>query len=155
MRRPRRTTLDPSMLDGGSIGVQTASFDRYFHTGEADETLTIIVQAFVDKLEEPVKTSLQMCVMQGISYAEAAKTISAWRGKKTDPKTVWKWAQKGKRQVASLLQNATWASEVSKIPRFQDEQDEGQGHSEGDVGRQAPDLPWIHGATFTEPVDST
>lgn len=153
MRRPRQTTLDPALLDGGLIGSQTASIDKYFESGEADDVLTIVVQNFVDKLNEPRKTAVKMCIMQGISYAEAAETISVLRGIQTDPKTVWRWAQQGVQSVGRMLQAAKWTSEVTKVPRWDDEQDESEGYGEGDLGGQEVDFPWVPRSEVTEPVD--
>ena len=117
MRRPRTATIDAAWFDTGAIGRQTASLDNYFQTGTVDPTLRIVIDAFVTQLGQPQRTAVEMCLMQGLSYAEAARTISIERGKRTDPKTVWRWARQGADAMRRMLTSAAWTSEMSKVPR--------------------------------------
>lgn len=117
MRRPKPTTIDAAWFETGAIARQTASLDRYFRTGEVDETLRIIIDAFVQQLAEPQRSAVEMCLMQGMTYAEAAGVMGAQRGRRTDPKTVWRWARQGAHQLRSMLVAARWTSEMTKVPR--------------------------------------
>ena len=118
MRRPARTTLDPAALESGSIGAQTATEDTYFDGG-VEPTLRIVVTHFLERLEEPQKTAVEMCIMKRMTYKEAAEWFTAERGRTTDPKTVWRWAQQGVQQLARMFERAKWATAIE--PRILDE----------------------------------
>ena len=118
MRRPARTTLDPAALESGDIGRQTAVTDRYFD-GDVEPTLRIVVGHFLERLPEPQKTAVEMCIMKRMTYKEAAEWFSAERGRVTDPKTVWRWAQQGVEQLAKMFERAKWATAIE--PRILDE----------------------------------
>ena len=122
MRRPRRTTLDPAALESGDIGRQTAVEDTYFDGG-VEPTLRIVMHHFLEKLQEPQKTAVEMCIMKRMTYKEAAEWFTAERGKTTDPKTVWRWAQQGVAQLATMFENAKWTHGID--PRIPDGQAEG------------------------------
>lgn len=126
MRRPRRTTLDPAALESGQIGSQTATEDRYFDGG-VEPTLRIVVQNFVARLDEPQRTAVEMCIMKRVTYKEAAEWFTLERGKTTDPKTVWRWAQQGLAKLAIMFDNAKWASAIE--PRIVRGKAEGEGDS--------------------------
>jgi hypothetical protein len=131
--------------------LQTADYDDYFYR-DRDEVLVLVVRSFVERLEEPVRTAVQMCLMQGLPYSEAAATISVMRGRDTDPKTVWRWARQGAERLRRMFAAADWVSEITGIPRSDDEPDEGEGHGPRDVGGEEADLPWFLGPALTEPV---
>ncbi len=118
MRRPRRTTLDPAALESGDIGSQTAVYDTYFD-GDVEPTLRIVVQHFLDRLEEPQKSAVEMCIMKRVTYKEAAEWFTIERGRNTDPKTVWRWAQQGLTLLAIMFENARWTTAIE--PRIIDE----------------------------------
>ena len=118
MRRPRRTTLDPAALESGDIGWQTAVEDNYFDSG-VEPTLRIVVHHFLERLDEPQKTAVEMCIMKRMTYKEAAEWFTAERGRPTDPKTVWRWAQQGVERLAIMFENAKWATAIE--PRILDE----------------------------------
>lgn len=115
MSRSPEVLLDPEYLASGSIGAQTASEDEYFRTGN-EPTLRIVVDYMLQQLEEPQRTAVQMCIMERISYAQAAQWFSSERGKKTDPKTVWRWAQQGVEQLARMFEKAGWAAQI--VPKL-------------------------------------
>lgn len=119
MRRPRRTTIDPEAFGSGAIGAQTATHDEYF-VEDKDSTIRIIIANFVDKLPEPQKSAVEMCIMAGMTYEEAATHISAQRGIVTHKKTVWRWAKQGVNMLAKMFQNAGWAGAISpKVPDYE------------------------------------
>jgi DNA-directed RNA polymerase specialized sigma24 family protein len=116
MRRPRRTTLDPAALGSGDIGRQTAVEDFYFN-GEVEPTLRIVVHHFLERLEDPQKSAVEMCIMKRMTYKEAAEWFTQERRKNTDPKTVWRWAQQGVAQLGKMFENAQWAHGIDpRIP---------------------------------------
>ena len=119
---PTKTSLvDPEYFASGEIGAQTADHDEYFKQG-GEKTLRILIGYFVEQLEEPKRTAVQMCVMQGHSYAQAARVIGEERGRDTDPKTVWRWARKGLQDLARMLDAAKWAPAIEpKLPEGQDD----------------------------------
>lgn len=121
MRRPKTAIIPPEYFASGDIGEQTADHDEYFKPGN-EKTLRILVGYFVDRLNEPQKTSVQMCIMEGFSYAEAAKQISVERGRKTDPKTVWRWAHQGVQDLARMFDAAKWAPAIEpRLPEGPDD----------------------------------
>jgi DNA-directed RNA polymerase specialized sigma24 family protein len=116
MRRPARTTLDPAVLDNGDIGRQTAQHDAYFDGG-VEPTLRIVVTHFLEQLEEPQRTAVEMCIMKRMTYKEASDWFTAERGMQTDPKTVWRWAQQGVQRLATMFEKAHWVSAIEpKVP---------------------------------------
>jgi DNA-directed RNA polymerase specialized sigma24 family protein len=116
MRRPRRTTLSPEAFDSGDIGGQTATYDRYFYE-EKDPTLRIVISHFVNRLPEPQKSAVEMCIMAGMTYEEAATHISVQRGIVTHKKTVWRWAKQGVTMLGNMFKSAGWATAISpKVP---------------------------------------
>lgn len=121
MRRPRRTTLDPAALESGDIGAQTASTDRYFDGG-VEPTIRIVVGHFLERLDEPQKSAVQMCIMKRMTYKEAAEWFTIERGIKTDPKTVWRWAQQGVDRLGKMFEKARWVSGIEpRVPGYDDE----------------------------------
>lgn len=121
MRRPRQTSLDPGYFDSGSIGHVTAAHDQYF-TERPESTLRIVLDQFVQRVPEPQKTALEMCVMKRCTYKEAADWFTTHRGVTTDPKTVWRWAQQGVEMMGKMLAGAAWASTfVPNLPEPDDE----------------------------------
>lgn len=119
MRRPPAVHVDPEWFADGEIGRQTATFDTYFRGGD-ERTLAIVADYFVSQLEEPLRSSVEMCVMQNIPYAEAAKYIGEMRGKTTDPKTVWRWAKQGVGQLGRMFEAAKWTGAIE--PRIPEEE---------------------------------
>ena len=124
MRRPRQTTIDPEYLESGSIGLSTATHDRYFTTG-GEPTLRIVIDQFIQKVPEPQRSAVEMCVMKRVTYKEAAEWFTVQRGITTDPKTVWRWAQKGVEIIGNMLQSTAWASAVA--PQLPEPEDETEG----------------------------
>ena len=118
MRRPARTTLDPVVLESGEIGRQTATVDTYF-TNEVEPTLGIVVHQFLEQLEEPQRSAVEMCIMKRMTYKEAAEWFTIERGRKTDPKTVWRWARQGVERLGRMFRNAKWTTAIE--PRILDE----------------------------------
>jgi DNA-directed RNA polymerase specialized sigma24 family protein len=119
MRRPRRTTIDPEAFGSGAIGAQTATYDQYFQK-EGDTTLRIVVGHFVDRLPEPQKSAVEMCVMAGMTYEEAAAHISVDRGIVTHKKTVWRWAKQGVNMLGEMFQKAGWVGAINpKVPDYE------------------------------------
>jgi DNA-directed RNA polymerase specialized sigma24 family protein len=116
VRRPTRTTLDPVALESGDIGRQTANTDRYFDGG-VEPTLRILVSHFIERLDEPQRTAVEMCIMKRMTYKEAAEWFTLERGIKTDPKTVWRWAQQGVDRLGRMFQRARWMHAIEpKVP---------------------------------------
>jgi len=116
MRRPARTTIDPAALESGDIGRQTAVVDDYFDGG-VEATLRIVVTHFMDQLQDPQRTAVEMCIMKRMTYKEAAEWFTAERGIKTDPKTVWRWAQQGVATLATMFENARWVHSIEpRVP---------------------------------------
>ena len=124
MRRPRQTMLDPEYLESGTIGLSTAVYDEYF-TERPEPTLRIVLDTFLQHVPEPQKTALEMCVMKRVTYKEAAEYFTTLRGKPTDPKTVWRWAQQGVQMMGVMLSNTPWAGAV--IPTLPEPDDETEG----------------------------
>lgn len=121
MRRPRQTSLNPAFLDSGSIGAATASHDEYF-TQRPEPTLRIVLDQFLQRVPEPQKTAVEMCVMKRVTYKDAADWFTTSRGITTDPKTVWRWAQQGVAMMGKMLANAAWAGAV--LPNLPEPDDE-------------------------------
>ena len=116
MRRPRVAVIPPEYFDSGEIGNQTAGADRYF-TSTSEPTLRIMFDHFLSKLPEPQKSAVEMCIMSGITYEQAAEYISVDRGANTDRKTVWRWAQQGVEMLGKMLNAAGWTAAISpKVP---------------------------------------
>jgi DNA-directed RNA polymerase specialized sigma24 family protein len=116
MRRPARTTLDPAALESGDIGRQTAVTDQYFD-GDVEKTLRIVVTHFMDQLREPQRAAVEMCIMKRMTYKEAAHWFTEERGIRTDPKTVWRWAQQGIAILTEMFENARWVHAIEpRVP---------------------------------------
>jgi DNA-directed RNA polymerase specialized sigma24 family protein len=113
--------MDPGYLESGSIGAATSVSDRYF-ASEHEPTLRILFDQFLQRVPEPQRSAVEMCVMKRVTYKEAAEWFTVHRGVRTDPKTVWRWAQRGTEMLAGMLQAASWASAVApQIPEMNDE----------------------------------
>jgi DNA-directed RNA polymerase specialized sigma24 family protein len=119
MRRPRRTTLDPEAFASGQIGIQTATYDEPFRQ-DKDSTIRIVIDHFVSKLPEPQKSAVEMCIMAGMTYEEAARHITIDRGIITHKKTVWRWAKQGVNMLGRMFQNAGWVGAIDpKVPDYE------------------------------------
>lgn len=111
MRRPSTAHIDPDYFDSGAIGAQTAVEDQYFRSG-AEPTLRIVIDYFLKKLDDNERIAVQMCVMEGYSYNEAAKWFTEERGRPTDRKTVWRWARNGLQKLEGMFGRAGWAAQL-------------------------------------------
>lgn len=119
MRRPRRTTIDPEAFASGDIGAQTATYDEHF-ADDKEPTIRIVLAHFVDRLPEPQKSAVEMCVMAGMTYEEAATHISIQRGIVTHKKTVWRWARQGVNTLGEMFQKAGWVGAIDpKVPDYE------------------------------------
>jgi len=121
--RGQEVLIDPEYLASGDIGSQTAHYDTYFRTN-TEPTLRIVVDYMLGQIRDPQRAAVQMCVMERISYAKAAEWFTVQRGKKTDPKTVWRWAQQGVKQLADMFGKAGWAAKLDPRLDFEEDQDE-------------------------------
>ena len=119
MRRPRKTTISPDAFGTGEIGAQTATHDEYFKD-DKEPTIRIVLAHFVDRLPEPQKSSVEMCIMARMTYEEAAQHITVQRGIITDKKTVWRWAKQGVNMLGDMFRSAGWAGAIApKVPDYE------------------------------------
>lgn len=109
--RPRAISIDPSFLEDGAIGAQTATTDKYF-SNNVEPTLRIVMGHFVEQLPEPQRSAVEMCVMKNMSYREAAEWFSIERNYETHKKTVWRWAQSGLKMLRAMLKEASWGAAI-------------------------------------------
>lgn len=72
--------------------------------------MKIVIDHFIQRLPDNHRAAVEMCIMNNITYADAAEHFTVMRGMKTDPKTVWRWAQKGVAQLTEMFANAKWAA---------------------------------------------
>jgi DNA-directed RNA polymerase specialized sigma24 family protein len=116
-RRPPDAIIPPDYFDNGEIGKQTASADSYF-AWNYEESTRMVLDNFVKHLPEWKRSAVQMCVMSNMTYEQAAEEISNLRGKKTDKKTVWRWARSGVEDLKTWLSKSFWVSHITqgKIP---------------------------------------
>lgn len=113
MRRPPTAFVDPEYFESGAIGAQTAQEDEYFRSG-AEPTIRIVIDTFLQKLDRNERIAVEMCVMQRHSYAEAAKWFTQDRGRRTDPKTVWRWARNGVKKLGGMFERSGWVSQFDE-----------------------------------------
>lgn len=123
MSRSGEILIDPEYMTSGEIGKKTATHDVYFRNG-TEPTLRILVDHMLQQLEPNQRTAVQMCVMERLSYAAAAQTISVERGIKTDPKTVWRWARNGVQALGEMFERSGWAGMIEPKLLFEGEDDE-------------------------------
>ena len=117
-RRAAHSIVPPVYFESGEIGRQTAQNDGYFVSPMAEDSTRIVMDKFVSLLPEWKRSAVQMCVMANMTYEEAAEEISILRGKKTDKKTVWRWARAGTEELKKWLIKSPWVAHVTnkKIP---------------------------------------
>lgn len=116
--RSARAIVPPEYFESGEIGRQTARQDNYFTSAEAEESTRMVIDNFVNQLPEWKRSAVQMCIMANLTYEEAAEEISVLRGKKTDKKTVWRWAKAGVEDMKKWLVKSPWVAAMTndKIP---------------------------------------
>lgn len=107
MRRPPRTTIDPAALEEGEIARQTGVEDAPFDPDDP-EAFARVMHHLTVRLPEPDRSCVQMCVMGRIPYREAAELLEQELGYVADPKTVWRWAQRGLGQLRDWLEGTSW-----------------------------------------------
>jgi DNA-directed RNA polymerase specialized sigma24 family protein len=112
-------------MESGDIGRQTADVDTYVASG-VEPTLRIVVHQFLEQLQEPQRAAVEMCIMKRMTYKEAAEWFTLERGVKTDPKTVWRWAQQGVDRLGTMFSNAKWATAIE--PRILNGEAEAEGY---------------------------
>lgn len=117
-RRPPDAIIPPEYFDSGEIGRQTSSGDNYFTSKRHEDSTRMVLDTFVKNLPEWKKSAVQMCVMSNMTYEQAAEHISELRGKRTDKKTVWRWARSGLEDLKVWLVKSPWVFYMtnSKIP---------------------------------------
>ncbi len=106
--RSNPTTIDPRALQFGKIAEQTAEDDSYFTLDES--AATIIADLLLDALPEPDRSCVTMVVFKGLSYAEAGELLE--RDRVVDPKTVWRWTQRGVARLQEAVARLPWAAEL-------------------------------------------
>lgn len=104
--------ISPELFESGGIGASTANKDYYFDNRPKEEVLKIVISTLVDSLPEWEKSSVEMTIMSKMTYEQAAQEISILRGKKTDRKTVWKWARRGMKMLEEQLQQP-WVHNIT------------------------------------------
>ena len=116
--RSAHSLVSPDYFENGEIGRQTATRDDYFSSPDAEEASRMVIDNFVNQLPEWKRTAVQMCIMANLTYEEAAEEISILRGKKTDKKTVWRWARAGVEDMKGWLVKSPWVASMTnnKIP---------------------------------------
>ncbi len=122
MSRPKRISLDPSWLEAGTFGRLTGQRDTYFGT-EGPELLTLVLDHFVSRLPEPDRSCVLACIMGKYAFSEAAVLLADELGYEPDKKTVWRWAQRGLKQVKHELAATPWAAAMlaDRLPLDEDE----------------------------------
>jgi hypothetical protein len=110
-------SLDPSLFESGLIGLKTADYDEHFGN-DIEATIRMVLDVFVSLLPDNQRNAVQMCIMANLTYEEAAERISLQRGKRTDKKTVWRWARAGAEQLRLWLSDSSWVAPLTdnKIP---------------------------------------
>ena len=110
-------SLDPSLFESGLIGFKTADYDEHF-SNNIEATIRMVLDVFVSLLPDNQRNAVQMCIMANLTYEEAAERISLQRGKRTDKKTVWRWAKAGAEQLRLWLSESPWVAPLTdnKIP---------------------------------------
>lgn len=106
MRRPRRTSLDPSWFKAGPIGAQTAHTDEYFVGEEKPSVLAVVMQRLVDRLPERQRDAIEAVSIGGYSYRQAAELLDTY------PKAVWRWEKRGIEQILRWLKGSPWMLEM-------------------------------------------
>jgi len=117
MRRLPDVSIPHEYLESGDIGRQASTKDEYF-AKDIEPSTRIVLSNFVALLPEYRKSAVEMCIMGGISYEEAATEISKLRGVATDKKTVWRWARLGVEDIKQWLLSSPWVGALTngKIP---------------------------------------
>lgn len=112
--------LDPSWLRGGSLGSQTATHDNPFPEMR-DDVVALVVDRFIERLPDKEREAVSMCVIGGMSYAEAGAEMGH------DKKTVWRWCKRGLGRIESWITGAPWLRELAgdRLPVLPEE-DAGQ-----------------------------
>ena len=117
-KRPSNVIIPPEYFESGEIGRQTAQGDDYFSSKENENSTRMVLDTFVNLLPEWKRSAVQMCIMSNMTYEEAAYEISGLRGKRTDKKTVWRWAKSGVEDMRKWLVKSPWVGHMTnkKIP---------------------------------------
>lgn len=118
MSRPQRASLDPLWLEYGQIAEQTSMGLYDLFPSESLDVISLVLDRLVERLPEPERTCVSMCVMKGATYREAAEILTAdRRAKKPDAppvhrKTAHRWAQRGLDQIRTWLLDTAWLREL-------------------------------------------
>lgn len=110
--------VPPDVLESGGIGSIGANDAESFNATTLDDVVRIVIEKFVDQLPEYQRSAVQMTVMSRYTYEEAANMIELLRGRPTDKKTVWRWAQQGVQSIKKWLADSPWVGAIThnKIP---------------------------------------
>jgi len=108
--RPKRTSLDPSSFDRGSVARQTAHWDN---VEEPVRPMGMVLQKLLEQLREPDRTAVELVTMQGMSLYEAAEIMENDLGYLADSKTVWRWAKRGENTLRQMMERSGFYKEQS------------------------------------------
>lgn len=111
-----RTPVEPRALDEGTIGVLGASesAEHQWMHGDRVQALGVVMVELVRRIPDPRdRAAVQMAVMEGMSYADAAELMAAEVGYVPDMKTVWRWAQRGLDYIAEVVEHTAWLKELA------------------------------------------
>lgn len=121
VRKPYRFYVDPAFFQDGNLAAAASSKSaeqEVMDNGGPYLDAGLVISKLVDQItDERWKASLQMTIMERLTYERAAELLSEEMGRKLDRKQVWRWAQKGLEQMQSWLEDLSWVTELSpKIP---------------------------------------
>jgi len=101
--RPKRTSLDPSSFDRGSVARQTAQWDD---VEEEVRPMGMVLQRLLEQVREPDRTAVELVTMQGMSLYEAAEMMEVELGYLADSKTIWRWARRGEETLRQMMRRS-------------------------------------------------
>ena len=105
-RGSRRPVPILDEVDAGALAGQLASHDNL--DLDDPQVLALLVGHLVDQLPEPQRSAVQMTQLKGLTYQEAADLLAPELGREVHRRTVWRWAEYGRRQLREWMEQTSW-----------------------------------------------
>lgn len=116
-REPPRSTVEPRSFEEGHIAEQGAAMsaeEEFWADPLRQGALGLILSHLVVYIDDwRDRAAVSMAVMEGLPYTEVAELLQRDLGYRPDPKTVWRWAQRGLAQVAQWVTETPWMAEMA------------------------------------------
>lgn len=111
-----KISYDPSMIDSGVLASSLSKEDEYFKSNDSSIHPYDFLENILDELTEIEKASVEMCVMQNMTYTEASRILGC------SDQTARRASIRGINKIKDILKVSSWLPVINEdIPDDSDD----------------------------------